>query len=60
MAMRDGGYLVEQLTEGFGGAKTGRSCLNITKPELVDDDAVRDLARESWAQYREGFHRFER
>jgi hypothetical protein len=58
MAMRDGGYLVEQLTEGFGGAKTGRSCLNLTKPELVDDDAVRDLARESWAQYREGFHRF--
>jgi hypothetical protein len=58
MAMRDGGYLVEQLKDGFGGAKTGRSCLNLTRPELVDDDAVRDLARESWAQYRDGFHRF--
>jgi len=59
MAMRDGGYLVEQLTDGFGGAKTGRSCLNLTKPELVEDDALRDLARESWDQYRGGFHLFE-
>lgn len=59
MAMRDGGYLVEQLKDGFGGAKTGRSCLNLTKPELVDDDAVRELARESWDQYRGGYHRFE-
>ena len=30
------------------------------KPELVDDDAVTALARESWDQYRDGFHRFER
>jgi Domain of unknown function (DU1801) len=60
MAQRDGGYYVESLKEGFGGAKTGRSCLNITKPELVDDDAVRELSRESWAQYKGGFKRFER
>jgi hypothetical protein len=60
MAQRDGGYFVETLKEGFGGAKTGRSCLNITKPELVEDDAVRELARESWAQYKGGFRRFER
>ncbi|HEU5203982.1 MAG TPA: DUF1801 domain-containing protein [Candidatus Limnocylindrales bacterium] len=60
MAQRDGSYYVETLKEGFGGAKTGRSCLNITKPELVDDDAVRKLARESWDQYRGGFTRFER
>ena len=59
MAMHDGGYLVEQLKDGFGGAKTGRSCLNLTKPELVEDDALRNLARESWDQYRGGFHRFE-
>jgi hypothetical protein len=58
MAQTDGGYLVEQLKDGFGGAKTGKSCLNLTKPELVDDDAVRNLARESWNQYRDGFHRF--
>ena len=58
MAQTDGGYLVEQLKDGFGGAKTGKSCLNLTKPELVDDDAVRSLARESWNQYRDGFHRF--
>ena len=58
MAQRDGGYYVETLKEGFGGAKAGRSCLNLTKPELVEDDAVRQLARESWDQYRSGFHRF--
>ena len=58
MAQRDGGYYVETLKEGFGGAKAGRSCLNLTKPELVEDDAVRQLARESWDQYRAGFHRF--
>jgi len=28
--------------------------------ELVEDDAVRSLARESWAQYKGGFKRFER
>ena len=53
-----GGYYVETLKEGFGGAKTGRSCLNITKPELVDDEAVRQLARRSWDQYKGGFVRF--
>jgi hypothetical protein len=60
MGQRDGGYLVEAVKDAFPGAKTGRSCLNLAKPELVDDDAVRDLARESWDQYREGFVRFER
>ena len=37
--------------------KHGRSCLNIEKPELVDDDAVRDLVLESREQYKDGFHR---
>jgi Domain of unknown function (DU1801) len=60
MGQRDGGYLVEAVKDAFPGAKTGRSCLNLTKPELVDDDAVRELARESWDQYREGFRRFDR
>jgi hypothetical protein len=33
----------------FPGTKVGRSCLNIPKPELVSDDAVRDLATETMA-----------
>ncbi len=60
MAARDGGYLVEAVRDRFPEASIGRSCLNITRPELVDDDAVRDLARETWEQYREGFQRPER
>jgi len=60
MGTRDGRYLVEAVTDGFGGARAGRSCLNLTKPELVDDDAVRDLARASWAQFRDGFQRPDR
>jgi len=55
-----GGYLVEDLHGRFPGTKIGRSCLNITKPELIDDDAVRDLARATWDQYRDGFRRPER
>jgi Domain of unknown function (DU1801) len=60
MGNRDGGYLVEAVHDRFPGTKIGRSCLNITRPELIDDEAVRDLARETWAQYREGFRRPER
>jgi hypothetical protein len=29
----------------------------MTRPELVDDDTVRYLATESWAQFKDGFHR---
>ena len=57
MGTRDGGYLIDAVHDRFPGTKIGKSCLNITKPELVDDDAVRDLARETWAQYRDGFQR---
>ena len=49
--------LVEAMRDRFPGTKTGRSCLNIVKPELIDDGAVRDLAVESWEQYKDGFHR---
>lgn len=55
--MADGHYLVESMPERFPGMKIGRSCVNLTKPELVDDDTVRFLARESWAQFKDGFHR---
>ena len=60
MASADGGYLVEAMRDRFPGAKSGRSCLNITKPEAVEDEAVRELVRASWAQYRDGFHRPQR
>ena len=60
MGVGDGGYLVEAVHDRFPGTKIGRSCLNITKPELIDDDAVRDLATRTWAQYRDGFQRPER
>ena len=60
MAQRDGGYLVEAVSDRFPGTKLGRSCLNISKPELIDNAAVGDLARESWGQYRHGFERPER
>jgi hypothetical protein len=60
MATRDGTYLVEAVRERFPGTKLGKSCLNISKPELIDDAAVRDLVRESWEQYRHGFQRPER
>ncbi len=55
--MADGHYLVESMPDRFPGMKIGRSCVNVTKPELVADDTVRYLAKESWAQFRDGFHR---
>jgi uncharacterized protein DUF1801 len=55
-----GGTLVESVEDRFPGMKFGRGCINLTKPDLVDDDAVRYLARTSWAQYKDGFHRPER
>jgi hypothetical protein len=57
MGTRDGRYLVEAMRDRFPGTKAGRSCVNIVKPELIDDDAVRELAVESWDQYKDGFHR---
>jgi hypothetical protein len=57
MGTADGRYLVETIHDRFPSAKIGRSCINITKPDQIDDDAVRYLARESWDQYKDGFHR---
>jgi len=57
MASGDGGYLVESIVDRFPGATAGRSCLNIKKPELVPDAEVAALARMSWDQYKDGFHR---
>lgn len=57
MGQRAGGYLIEAVHDRFPGTKIGRSCLNITDPDSIDEDAVRDLARESWDQYKDGFRR---
>ena len=57
MGQRAGGYLVEAIHDRFPGTKIGRSCLNITNPASIDDDAVRDLALESYDQYKHGFQR---
>src|SRR5262245_16104210 len=37
MAGADGGYLVEAVHDRFPGTKIGRSCINITRPELIED-----------------------
>ncbi len=52
MGIVDGRYLVESRIDRFPGARSGRSCLNITHPELIEDDAILELARDSWAQFR--------
>jgi hypothetical protein len=57
MGQREGGYLIEAVHDRFPGTKIGRSCLNITDPDSIDGAAVRDLARESWDQYKDGFRR---
>ncbi len=54
MAAGPGGYLVETLHHRFPGTKIGRSCINISKPELVDNAAVRDLATQTWVQFKDG------
>ena len=57
MGQRASGYLIEAVHDRFPGTKIGRSCLNITNPDSIDENAVRDLARESWEQYKDGFRR---
>jgi len=48
MAMRDGKYLVELYHPQMPGTKTGRSCINIRKPEQIEDAVILDLARETY------------
>ncbi len=54
MGTDEQGYLAEQAGDRLAPAKVGKSCINIRKPELVDDAVVTDLARRSWAQLRDG------
>lgn len=57
MGQRAGGYLIEAVHDRFPGTKIGRSCLNISDPDSIDDAAVGDLARDSWEEYKDGFRR---
>lgn len=52
MGMRDGVSLVAAFRDRFPGAAAGRSCFNLTHPERVDDDAVRELVEQTREWYR--------
>jgi hypothetical protein len=51
MGRRGDRSLVSLFLDRFPGEKAAQSCLNIKRPELVDEAAVRDLATETWAQF---------
>jgi Domain of unknown function (DU1801) len=53
MAAGEGGYLVETMRDRFPGVGVGRSCLNITRPASIDDNAVRELVHTTMDQFRE-------
>jgi hypothetical protein len=57
MGTRGGRYMLESVADRFPGAKAQRSCLNIQAPELIPDESVAELARETWEQYKDGFQR---
>jgi hypothetical protein len=46
-AVRDGKYLPEWYLDRLPGVKIGKSCINIMKPELLDDAVLTELARET-------------
>lgn len=48
MALSGERYLTESMADRFKGCTVRRSCINITKPDLVDEDAIRDLVRETY------------
>lgn len=52
MGTDEQGYLAEQAGDRLAPAKVGKSCINIRKPELVDDAIVTELARRSWGQFK--------
>jgi hypothetical protein len=53
MGADEHGYLAEQSRDRLPGTTVGKSCINIRKPELVEDEVVADLARRSWERYRD-------
>lgn len=50
-AVRDGTYLVELYAAELPGAKLGKSCINVYRPELIGDDVIRRLAAETVAYF---------
>ena len=57
MGQRAGGYLVEAIHDRFPGTKIGRSCSTSPTRHRSTTTPVRDLARESYDQYKDGFQR---
>lgn len=57
MGTAEGRYLVEGRKDDFPGARAQKSCLNMTVPERVPDEAVASLARDCWTQFKDGFRR---
>jgi len=46
-AASHGTYLIEHYAAELPGTKLGKSCINVYKPELLDDDVIRRLAAET-------------
>ena len=53
MALRDSRYLVELYAEKMPGVKTGRSCINIRKPQQIDDSVITDLVKETYEFFKD-------
>lgn len=46
-AARDGDYLVGRYASELPGTKLGKSCINVYRPELIDDEVLRRLVLET-------------
>jgi hypothetical protein len=51
MGVRDGRYLTELYHDRLPGTRIGKSCINITRPGLLDDAVIAELARETAAAF---------
>ncbi len=51
MAIKDGDYLTAAYAARFSKTKLGKSCFNIRQPELVEDDLVAEVVRETVAYF---------
>lgn len=50
-AARDGTYVLEHYRDRLPGAKLLKSCINVTAPDLLDDEVIAELARETAAAF---------
>jgi hypothetical protein len=46
-ALREDRYLLEVYADRLPGAKVLRSCVNVTKPDLLDDEVLAEISRET-------------